>query len=633
MSKKKNPQVKKETSGRQNTPSTVVLPALIPVNNFWIRVAIIALTGLAFYYNSFRNQTALDDEPVITKNDFVKEGFGGIDSIFSNDAFFCFYRSLGVQNQLAGGRYRPLSIATFAIEWEFFGDDPYVRHVVNVLLYILSVVLLLYTLEFFLFKNLARGPDLAFLCAFLFLIHPIHTEVVANTKSRDEILSFLFLVLTLLFVLRFFDTRKIKWIIFGMIGYFCALLSKEWGITMIFLIPVALFVFRKADLTSVAFQSLPYVGVAIMFLLIRKQIVAGFGKEETELLNNPYILADASEKMGTKLFVLLKYMGLLFFPYPLSSDYNFETIPYRGMGDLFVIFSILLHVGALILAIKLLIKRHPLSFAILFYLGHLALVSNFFFPIGATMGERLIYHSSFGFVMIVAYLLLEGVNRICKKRIQVILCLAPCILLLIPSFLIVTERNRNWYNDMALFTHDVKVVPNSAWMNGNAGRQFIVRSDSSKTETEKIKNLDTSLVYLQRAVKVHPGFVNAWFYMGSAYFRKDKIDSSEYCWNEARKYFPNHPQFRVQFDPILSSHYVKLAETLVKENKYKEAIPFLQRALKYSPGDAEMWYNLGGLAYSVQDTKLAYEAWSNTVRLNPNHEKARSGLSALPKPQ
>src|SRR5690606_21601064 len=146
------------------------------------------------------------------------KGFAGIGDILTKDAYDSYYRQLNTTNQLNGGRYRPLSIVTFAIEQQFFGAVPedkvdsvlkqsvaygvrgpqeqqlvrnmHVRHVVNVLIYMLSVVVILYFLRFIVFKE---HHLMAFIAALLFTVRPIHTEVVANVKSRDEIMSFLFM--------------------------------------------------------------------------------------------------------------------------------------------------------------------------------------------------------------------------------------------------------------------------------------------------------------------------------------------------------------------------------------------------------------------------------------------------------
>ncbi len=42
----------------------------------------------------------------------------------------------------------------------------------------------------------------------LFVVHPVHTEVVANIKSRDEILSLLFTLFSLSFLLKASDKQS-----------------------------------------------------------------------------------------------------------------------------------------------------------------------------------------------------------------------------------------------------------------------------------------------------------------------------------------------------------------------------------------------------------------------------------------
>jgi protein O-mannosyl-transferase len=602
----------------------------LPLNNFNVRAIILFVIGFAIYYNSFFNQTALDDEPVITKNEFVQNGLAGIPDIMSKDAYASFYESLGVKDQLSGGRYRPLSIITFAIEWEIFGDNPFVRHVVNVLLYLLSVILLLWLLDKYMLRAIPYGRDIAFMTALIFLVHPIHTEVIANTKSRDEIMSFLFIVLTFIWLFKYWDTKQIKALIWVGVFYFLAILSKEWGITLVLLGPAALYVFRKTTLREAFLSALPIFGVALLFMLIRSGIVAGFGKEEKELLNNPYLKANTEEKLATKIFVLLKYFKLQFFPHPLSADYAYNTIPYVKFGNWKVLTSVFVHLGMVAAMFYYLSKRHLIGFALLFYLGTLFLVSNLPFPLGATMGERLVYHSSFGFILAVSFLLIQVFRKIipAKHTAAVILGL---ILVAITGFsaVKVIDRNKDWKNDITLFTHDVKVVPNSAMVNGNAGRSYIVLSDSSKVEAHKQLYLDTAIIYLRKAIQLHPKFVNAYFYIGSAYYRKNMVDSSEFYWNEARKYFPRHPEFKNQFDPILSHYYVKKAETTVKAGDLKTGAMYLEKALKYDPSDPEMWYNLGGISFSLGDYNRAYQAWNETIKLKPGHPGATQGLSAI----
>jgi hypothetical protein len=90
--------------------------------NFRIHAVAVALIAVMFYGNSYKNEYALDDDIVMRQNTFVQKGFSGIWDIMANDAYKSFYASMGVNAQLEGGRYRPLSIVTFAIEQQLFGE-------------------------------------------------------------------------------------------------------------------------------------------------------------------------------------------------------------------------------------------------------------------------------------------------------------------------------------------------------------------------------------------------------------------------------------------------------------------------------------------------------------------------------
>ncbi|MCP2937442.1 hypothetical protein NK983_32590, partial [Salmonella enterica subsp. enterica serovar Typhimurium] len=57
------------------------------------------------------------------------------------------------------------------------------------------------------------------------------------------------------------------------------------------------------------------------------------GVPDTEILNNPYLLASQAEQWATKVFVLLKYFILCWLPHPLSSDYSYNTIEFRNWGS------------------------------------------------------------------------------------------------------------------------------------------------------------------------------------------------------------------------------------------------------------------------------------------------------------
>lgn len=141
------------------------------------------IVAFALYANTLTHGYVLDDTIVITDNDFTAAGFAGIGDLLTTDSFHGF---LGRDvEELAGGRYRPLSLVTFAIEGALFGKSPGVGHLGNVLLFALCCVMLLIVLEALLRDRPSLGPlPVAFVAALLFAAHPVHREVVANIKGR-----------------------------------------------------------------------------------------------------------------------------------------------------------------------------------------------------------------------------------------------------------------------------------------------------------------------------------------------------------------------------------------------------------------------------------------------------------------
>lgn len=91
------------------------------LHDFKVQAMLLGVLAFIFYFNSFFNEFAHDDGIVIVKNEYVQEGFTGIPKIMTRDAYDSYYRQLNTSNQLSGGRYRPLSIVTFAIEQQFLG--------------------------------------------------------------------------------------------------------------------------------------------------------------------------------------------------------------------------------------------------------------------------------------------------------------------------------------------------------------------------------------------------------------------------------------------------------------------------------------------------------------------------------
>ncbi|MFM9950690.1 MAG: glycosyltransferase family 39 protein, partial [Saprospiraceae bacterium] len=190
MAKNKQPNKRQPQTPAANKP----LPAPIgKFSNPLLLAAVLAAISFLLYANTLGHDYTLDDAIVITDNMFTQKGVSGIPGLFQYDTFYGFFKEEGKAALVSGGRYRPLTPAMFAVEVQLFGLKPFAGHLFNLLWYALTVVVLFALLrQLFMYKTDAdRAGFIAFAAALLFAAHPVHTEVVANIKGRDEIIALL----------------------------------------------------------------------------------------------------------------------------------------------------------------------------------------------------------------------------------------------------------------------------------------------------------------------------------------------------------------------------------------------------------------------------------------------------------
>src|SRR5690606_15847980 len=118
------------------------------------------------------------------------------------------------------------------------------RHFNNIWTFALGCMFLYLVFSRYFFRT---NQDLAFLAALLFTMHPIHSEAIANVKSRDEIFSLIFISLTFFYAFRYLESKKVKDLFWASVIFLLALLSKEYAVTLLILVPLAVYTFTEND--------------------------------------------------------------------------------------------------------------------------------------------------------------------------------------------------------------------------------------------------------------------------------------------------------------------------------------------------------------------------------------------------
>ncbi|RMF03892.1 MAG: tetratricopeptide repeat protein, partial [Bacteroidetes bacterium] len=548
MAKQKTSKIKKKTS---TSPSSKILKEWPWLQRTRLLAGLLFVLSVLLYANTFTHDYAQDDAIVITDNMFTQEGLSGIPGLFKYDTFYGFFQVEGKDKLVAGGRYRPLTPAMFAVEYELFGDKPGVMHFFNALWYGLTVVAFYWVLLALLGVrrswdkkiSLAATYGIPLTAALLFATHPLHTEAVANIKGRDEIITLLGSLTALWLVLKYRNTQRVQWVVLAGIAFFLGLLAKENAITFLGVVPLALYCFTQDSLGKIAINTLPLLVAAIVFLGIRGSILGWeLGEPSRELMNNPFLKLEGgqwvdfsgSEKAATITYTLGKYAQLLLVPAPLVHDYYPRHVGIMTWADWQVLLSALLYLALLAWGLYGLRQRKLESFAILTYLGTLFLVSNIIFPVGTNMSERFLFMPSIGFAFLVPYLLWEHSG---KLRTALLLTVGISTIFAV----LTVARNPAWKDNYTLFTTDIHKAPNSAKLRNAVAGELSVQwiNLPEATRNRRRDMLEEALGHVTEAIRIHPTYKQAYYIKGNILNYLQRYEESIQAYQQVLKIDPD----------------------------------------------------------------------------------------------
>lgn len=136
------------------------------------RYLIIAVVSLICYWNSLECDLVHDDIFAIKENQDLHPSTPW-SHLFKND-----FWGKSMTDNTSHKSYRPLTIATFRLNYSLHGVSPFGYHLVNVLLHMAVSLLFLYFCD----VNIFLDKNISFVTVLLFTTHPIHTEAVSLKK-------------------------------------------------------------------------------------------------------------------------------------------------------------------------------------------------------------------------------------------------------------------------------------------------------------------------------------------------------------------------------------------------------------------------------------------------------------------
>jgi protein O-mannosyl-transferase len=578
-----------------------------------------------------------------------------------------FYRGLGLAqlrwmfSTFLNGHFQPLSWLTLGLDYLIWGTNPFGYHLTSLIIHAANAVIfyfvcrLLFT-KVFSIAHEETGWQLdisAALAAALFALHPLRVESVVWATERRDVLSGGFFLTALYCYLRA-NAEKApavrlhnRWLLLTFVAQLFSLLAKATAITL----PLVLVVldiyplqrlrgvgrtWRVGDLWRVLWEKLPFLLLSLVFgvVALMAQHAGGALRPVRE-----YFL---SYRLGQAFYGVCFYFWKTLVPiglsplYELPYDFNLWAPPFIACATTVVLVSLL----------AILMRRHwPWAAACwAYYVIVLAPVLGIAQSGPQLVADRYSYLACLSWAVLLGGFQFYGLQSVhyistaARAMVAAVLILVSGLGLSFSTVLQVSI----WHDSEALWTHALRVTPNTAIAAYNLGKFY---------ETTG-KPPDESVELYRRAVSINPTYADAHYNLARLLAQQGKPIEASSHYREALKFRPNDAEAHnnlgqllamngdvaaalmeyrqaLALEPKFAKAYFNLGRLFVRDGAPEKAIDNFQQALKLEPRAAEVHVALAD-AYaqsgSVDDAIVQLDA---ALKLRPDLAQAQDLLARL----
>jgi Tfp pilus assembly protein PilF len=541
---------------------------------------ILLIAVFVAYGNSLSGQFIWDDKPLIADSPLVNSPHLW-DRAFSSELY---------ENSRAN-YYRPLVAISFILNSIFFGPGPFGYHLVNIILHF-GVGCLLYL---FLTRKLA-GLFAPFAAAIIFLVHPLHAQVVTYISGRADSLSALFIMSSLIFFIKTPDERRNM--ILCCFMFILALLTKETAIVLPFVLCWERSFSKKAW---------PLFCIAALYAVLRISLL-NFS------LGNPFLQKKGFAFFEVGIFerflafgkTLLIYVGSFMAPFGLHMERltAYERIlPEYWAG--FVCALILTGVGIKKLRATNCPAKQLIPYFLFWFFVWLFPQSALIFP--KIMAEHFLYLPSMALCFYLAVLVGEVAHPGLRR----------CVLSAIALFFafLSWQNNRDWSNELRFFQRTVSLSPYSIRAHDSLASLYLEqkRYNDAEFEYKRILGLKSTFAGRSGSDVVE---ASAYYNLGIIYEQTGRVNEALLAYSTA-----------IKINPRMEKAYNNMGLLYQRMGDVGKAQESFKKAIELNGGFYQAYNNLATLYVQRGDNKGAVGLWQKALLIKPDYEIARKNLA------
>ncbi len=534
----------------------------------------------------------IDDEKLIFGNNVVFDS-----SVPYSETF---------KQRLFKVHYKPLVIASWKAEYNMFGASPWHFHLFNWLLHLANTIIL-FLIGTKLFERIFNNnkPKIlmsAFLLAMLFSINPLRLESVAWATERKDVLFSFFFLLSWLSYIFYLKNKNYPLVLLSSVLYLMSGLSKSMGITLIAVLFLTDFWYKRKFELKLVLEKIPHLLVFGLLLYL-------FGMLSSHLANSglnelTQATQEVSQQISSVAFIenmpkpvqLVLSASLRFIlwaahsliPLRLSVIYPHDAI-FRFFGKSIFLFPFLV-AGLFYILWKVRKKEFAYLWGLLFFgitLSPTLAVNTSGQAI--FLSDRYTYIPSIGLFFIVVVLL----SRLEFKSLKYNIVTTALFLF---YFAVSMNGVNYWKNSETLFTQALKIYPESGLSHLNLGRYY-----------REQNNFEKAIEVYNQGIKRAPNYFRLYSNRGKIYFDQGKYDLAI---ADDSKCLSLNPKY------LTALTNRGAAYGMVKE--FDKAIKDLTQALEMRPKHTGALINRGLIYFQVKQYEKTIEDYNNYLQLKPN---------------
>lgn len=509
-----------------------------------------------------------------------------------------------VSTAIVIGNWHPLTMLSYALDYQLWGLDPWGYHLINNIFHALNT-----TLAFILAVRLIRisvedngaiskyAVIAGTVTAILFGINPIHVESVAWVSERKDVLCAFFYLLSLLAYLRY--ANKViadnKFFYFlSILSFMLALLSKPMAVSLpLVLIILDYYPLRRFDpckrgkqMKDIVIEKIPF----FLFSLI-SSVITVWASHSGKVLWTMKPVSTATH-IATSAFAYISYLIKMLLPFNLAPLY-LHPVEMNFFRDGYLI-SIITFLLITTMVVKL-IKRNKLFLTVwLYYIITLIPVIGIVQAGEQITADRYTYLPSLG-PFLLAGLGIAHLYKTLQTSKKILLLLLLLVMTGIMSYKTIKQIDV-WHDSVNLWTHEIKFFPDKV---------YVVYSGRGSAYAE-LGKADMAMKDFNMAIKISPTTANAYFNRGTLLLKQGDYSQAINDFSKS-----------IELDTKYIDAYINRGISKRKLGHVNQAIYDYNIAIQLNPGDASLYVNRGNAHFSLSNYEASLLDYKKALKLNP----------------